>query len=579
MICMNLKGKKIIKNSIESYLIAFALMNVCGMETADIFPLLFFGLALYFLNRKAKTESGKDGVIAGTLSVLLTLLYSMGAWQDLTGGLTNKLFLAFYLGCTIAGLALLFYEVILFVLVNSTKVVLFEEKKGFPLKGFWITVGILLICMLPFLLINFPAVMTPDSLSQYRQIIGTQHYSDHHPWPHTMLFSLFYHIGFALTKDTYAAIAFYTVAQMLLVALAEAYVWAALYEMGLKKKYCVAGILVFVICPYNLVYSVTIWKDILFSMAVMVLCVTLFQLYEQMRDGMHGKIRDWILYGISAFSVCMLRHNGLYGFLVVAVILLILFWKKWKVLVPVSVGILCACFIIKGPVMDAMEVTPGQFVNKLCIPLQQVCRVVAKELPVEPEEMELITKIGDVSFVIENYEGACADPMKEWVEAGNQEYLVTHKGDYLKLWIRLGLRYPAEYEQAFVDQTKGYWYPMAPEQTVFWGITQHETGLTAQPVLKGPVVIKFCEILTKWYTIFPIYGILYSMGAMFWLLLLCGTVAIRNRNLAAVGMCQPVFWITVTLFLATPMVADLRYNYPLMITMPCILAATFYRKS
>lgn len=576
---MNLKGKKTIKKIIESYLIAFALMNVCGMETTDVFPLLFFGLAFYFLNKKDETKSGKDWLIAGILSVLFTLFYSMGSWQDLTGGLTNKLFLAFYLGCTIAGLALLFYEVILFILINSTKIVLFEEKKGFPFKGFGMAAGILFVCMIPFLLINFPAVMTPDSLSQYRQVIGTQHYSDHHPWAHTMLFSFFYHIGYAITKDTYLSIAFYTVAQMLLVSFSVAYVWAVLYEMGLKKKYCMAGILVFIICPYNLVYSVTIWKDILFSVAVMLLCVTLFRLYEEMRDGQNGRIRDWIVYGISAFSMCMLRHNGLYGFLASVVILMILFWKKWRILVPVSVGVLCACFIIKGPIMDAMEVTPGQFVYKLCIPLQQVCRIVAKELPMEEEEMELIAKIGDVSYVKENYNGACADPMTAWVESGDQEYLIAHKADYLKLWIRLGLRYPEEYGQAFIEQTKGYWYPMDPQQTVFWGITQHETGLVSQPVLKGNAVLKFCEILTKWYTIFPIYGILYSMGAMFWLLLLCGGIAVRNRNLSVVGMCQPVFWITVTLFLATPLVADLRYNYPLMITMPCILVAAFYRKS
>lgn len=568
-----------IKKIIGSYLIAFALMNVCGMETTDIFPILFFGLALYFLNKKEETKSGKDWLIAGILSVLFTLFYSMGSWQDLTGGLTNKLFLAFYLGCTVAGLALLFYEVILFILVNSTKIVLFEEKKGFSVKGFFAAAGFLFLCMIPFFLINFPAIMTPDSLSQYRQIIGTQQYSDHHPWAHTMLFSFFYHIGYAITKDTYFGIAFYTVAQMLLVSFSVAYVWEVLYEMGLKKKYCAAGILLFVICPYNLVYSVTIWKDILFSVAVMVLSVTIFCLYEEMREGGRGRTRDWIVYGISAFFMCMLRHNGLYAFLAAAVILMILFWKKWRILVPLSVGVLCACFVIKGPIMDAMEVTPGQFVYKLCIPLQQVCRIVAKELPMEAEEMELIEKIGDVSYIKENYNGACADPMTAWVEAGDQEYLIAHKGDYLKLWIRLGLRYPEEYGQAFIEQTKGYWYPMDPQQTVFWGITQHETGLETQAVLKGPAVLKFCEILTKWYTIFPIYGLLYSMGAVFWLLLLCGGIAIRNRNFAVVGMCQPVFWITVTLFLATPLVADLRYNYPLMITMPCILAAAFYSKS
>ncbi len=579
MICMNLKDKTVIKNIIESYLITFALMNVCGKETTDIFTLLFFGLSFWMLGRRTKAESKKDVVISAIVSGLFTLLYVMGTWQTLTGGLTNKLFLVFYFGCTIAGLFLLFYEVVLFVLVNSKKVVLFEDKKTFPVKWFWITAGLLVLCMIPFLLINFPGVMTPDSLSQYRQTIGTQHYSDHHPWAHTMVFAFFYNIGFFITGDTYLAIAFYTVAQMILVSLCIAYVWATLYEMGLKKGYCVVGILLFVICPYNLVYSVTIWKDILFSMSILVLTVTLFRLYEQLKDGQKGGIRDWVLYGLSAFAMCLLRHNGLYGFVAAVVILLIMFRKNVRNLLFITIGVLAVCMIIKRPVMSAMDVTPGQFVFKLCIPLQQVCRVVAQELPVEEEEMALIEKIGDVSYVVENYEGGCADYMTGWVSAGNQDYLIDHKGEYLKLWIDLGLRYPGEYVQAFIDQTKGYWYPMAPQQTVFWGITQHETGLVSQAVLEGPVVLKICEILTKLYTIFPLYGILYSMGAMFWLLILCGAVAIRNSRYSVIGMCQPVFWVTVTLFLATPLVADLRYNYPLMLTMPCILAVTFYGKN
>ena len=576
---MKWKDKTPIKRIIESYLIAFALMNVCGKETTDMFTLLFFGLSYWMLGRKAKAGFKKDVIISAGVSGLFTLLYVMGTWQTLTGGLTNKLFLGFYFGCTIFGLFFLFYEIVLAVLVYSTKVVLFEEKKAFPIKGFWIVTGILFLCMVPFLLINFPAVMTPDSLSQYRQTVGLQSYSDHHPWAHTMAFALFYKIGFAITGDIYLAIAFYTVAQMIMICLSIAYVWSALYEVGLKKGYCIAGILLFVICPYNLVYSVTVWKDILFSMAIMVLCVTLFRLYEQLYEGQKGSIRDFLIYGVSAFAMCMLRHNGLYGFLATVVILILLFWKKKKTILLISIGVLAACFLIKGPVMSAMDVKPGQFVFKLCIPLQQVCRVVAKELPMEEEQMALIERINDVSYVIDNYEGGCADYMTAWVEAGDQEYLVNHKGEYLKLWIELGMRYPGEYIQAFIDQTKGYWFPMDPQQTVFWGITQHETGLVSQAVLKGPVVLKICEILTKLYTIFPLYGILYSMGAMFWLLLLCMAVAIRNRHYSLIGMCQPVLWVSVTLFLATPLVADLRYNYPLMLAIPCILAVSFYHKN
>lgn len=576
---MNLRDKTGIKRILESYLIAFALTNVCGKETTDIFSLLFFGIAYVMLGKKESSADRKRVfAVSVVMAGIFTLLLVMGNWQEMTGGLTNKLFLLFYFGASVGGLFCLFYEIVRFILVNSTKVVLFEKKKPFPVKGFFLTAAVLLLCMIPFLLINFPAVMTPDSLSQYRQAAGIEPFNDHHPWAHTMLFTLFYRIGYAMTGDTYLAIAFYTVAQMILVSFAVSYVWAALYEMGLKKKICIAGVLLFVICPYNLIYSVTIWKDILFSMAVLVLTVTLFCLYEKQKDGQSAGIRDWILYAGSAFFMCMLRHNGFYAFIVSAIVLAVIFRKKCRMLLGLSAGVVILCLFIKGPVMEWMGVAPGAFVHNLCIPLQQVGRVSSLGLPMEEEEIVLLEKINTVSEMAEQYDSGCADNMKIWVEEGNAVYLYAHKGDYLKLWIDLGLRYPGVYLQALIEQTKGYWYPMAPEQTVYWGITQHETGLVSQPILKGPVVLKICELMTKWYTIFPVYGILYSMGAMFWILLLCMAVAFYDRRNSVVVMCQPVFWITMTLFLATPLVADLRYNYPLMAAAPVIMAAVFYRK-
>ena len=77
----------------------------------------------------------------------------------------------------------------------------------------------------------------------------------------------------------------------------------------------------------------------------------------------------------------------------------------------------------------AEKAVPGQFVHNLCIPLQQVCRVVAQGYELEEEEWALLEKINDTSYIIENYEGGCADPMKSWVEYGDQDYLVGHKGE------------------------------------------------------------------------------------------------------------------------------------------------------
>jgi len=560
---------------LESYLITFALMNACGRRTTDIFTVVFFLTAYMLLKKMPGIQLKKDSIIAVACAGIFTLCYVLGNKESLSGGLTNKLFLLFYLGCTIVGLFFLFYRCVLLVLTNSTKVKIFEETKTFSFKLFFLFSGMLFLCMVPFFLTNYPAVMTPDSLNQYRQAAGIEGYSNHHPWLHTMIFNLFYELGFMISGNEYFAIACYTLVQMLSVAFVVGYVWAALYELGLKRKYCIAGVALFAIYPYNLIYAVTVWKDVLFTMSVLMLTLTLFRLYLQINSNEKWKIRDIILYAVGAFFMCMLRHNGFYAFFASVPFLLWFMRKKWKQMVPVTVLVLAACFVIKGPVMDAVGVEPGKLAFKLCIPLQQIGRVIADDCELTAEEISTLEKINVVSYVKENYQRGGADPMFAWVIYGDSEYLQDNLGEYLELWVSLGMKYPGKYVQAFIDLTKGYWYPMDPEQVLYFGITENENGLVSQAVLNGPVVVKIHELLTKLYTIFPIYGIMYSMGAMFWLFVLLLAVAGRNRNHGVWIAGIPLIFLTLTLFIAVPLVADIRYGYPLLVAIPSITAMAF----
>jgi len=560
---------------LESYLIAFALMNACGRRTTDAFTVIFFITAYMLLKKMPPIQQKKDALIATACAGIFTVCYVLGNKEALSGGLSNKLFLMFYFGCTVAGLFFLFYRCVLWVLINSVNVKIFEEKKPFSYKMLFFFAGILFLCMIPFLLSNYPAIMTPDSLSQYRQAAGIEGYSDHHPWFHTLLFQFFYKIGLIISGNVYFAISCYTLAQMLLISLCVGYVWSTFYELGLKKKYCVLGVVLFAIYPYNLIYAVTIWKDVLFTMAVLVLTITLYRLFLQTVTEEKIQLRDMIIYFASAFFMCMLRHNGFYAFIVSCPFLLWFLRTKWKQMVPVTVLVLLSVFVIKGPIANMANVEPGTFALKLCLPLQQVGRVVADGCELSEEEIATIEKINIISYVKENYQKGGSDPMVAWVVYGNSDYMQENMGEYLELWISLGIKYPGKYIQAFIDLTKGYWYPMEPEQTVFFGITENTNGLLSQPVLKGPIIIKIHELLTKLYTIFPVYGIMYSMGAAFWLFILLIAIAGRSRNYGLWFAAIPLMLLTITLFVAVPLVADIRYGYPLLVTIPSITVLTF----
>ncbi|MGN0157427.1 MAG: DUF6020 family protein [Lachnospiraceae bacterium] len=563
-----------------SFCVTFAMMNIGRIPTTSIVLLCVFAGSFLLLEKTNLSVEKREQRCAGVTAALFTLFTVLADYAYLSGDLTSRLFIAVYLFLTAAGLFFLFRFFILLFLKAQSEIILFEGEHPFPTKLFVTFTAILFLCFLPFLLMNFPAVMTPDSLSQYRQVIGTETYSNHHPWLHTMLFQLFYEIGFAISKDTYIAISFYTVFQMFVTACCESYALAALHEIGLKKKYCIAGLILFIICPYHLLYSVTIWKDILFSMAVLVLTVTTFRLFHSIRkenNPFHCK-RDIVLYTISGFLMCMFRHNGLYAFLVSTIILIVVLRKYRKSFVPVNLAILIAVIVIKGPIMDACGVKGGEFAYNVCVPLQQIARVITNGRELTQEETDLLSKINDISYIPEHYQKGGADPMFAWVLYGNQDYLIEHKGEYLKLWIEIGLRYPGDYVQAYIDQTRGYWYPMDPEQVVYFGITENEDGLIAKPVIKGPAAVKCNELLTKLYTMIPVYGILYSMGGLFWILIVCFAASFCSRRYDMLPAYLPVFLLMVTVLIAVPLVADVRYGYPMMLTAPVLFFLTFYKE-
>ena len=37
------------------------------------------------------------------------------------------------------------------------------------------------------------------------------------------------------------------------------------------------------------------------------------------------------------------------------------------------------------------------------------------------------------------------------------DHILENAGEYLKLYVALGLRYPGDYLNAWIDETKGYW--------------------------------------------------------------------------------------------------------------------------
>lgn len=613
-------GKERIILAIEAYFAAFALADIGHIQTTSIITLVLFFLCfqLFLLAASREREYGLAGNgkeilhtrsaarrtwASAFLGGLYTLFYLSAEYRSLTGTLENRLFRLIFLLMCGAGLFFLFFRCcrLLFLYLGKRSLRISairpawnrnREKKNspdpfsagsqnLPIQLCLLLFVILMLCWLPWFLYNFPGVMTPDSLSQYSQAMGLAAASDHHPYVHTLIIRLFLKLGLGVSGSIYGGIAFYTVFQMACMAVIIVYCIRVLLRCGAGKKLCLLFLLFYIWVPYNGIFAVTMWKDILFSGFMLLFALSLYQLIllyqaagaSPREAGQKQPLGQLLLLSLSGLMVCLLRSNGLFVFLLTLPFLLWFFRGRLRILLPCMLLVPACALLIKGPLFGAMGVEKPAFSESVSIPAQQIARVVYEGRELTEEEIDLLNRTVDYASIASYYQPELADPVKALIQYKNPEYLESHKADYLKLWIRLGLKYPLDYWNALVDQTRGYWFPESPMLTVNEGITPNELGLYCQPVLRGGPVWKAAEIICKLYTVLPLYGLLYSIGAFTWTALFLFVNCMLNGRRENLLLFIPFFALLASLSLAAPVASDLRYAYPLILAMPLLIHA------
>lgn len=561
---------------IESFFALWAVSRACRITTKSFLAPILFGAFFLSFRYIFKLKSEKPEIFTKHTSMVIricgaffTLLFLLAEFPSLTEGLTNRLFQLVVLAASGIGAFFLISAALSFMLCFAIPYTLTDKGKQIRhLPSFCF-----LACMLgwlPYFLYEYPAIMTPDSINQLEQVLHMIPYSNHHPWAHTMVIKAFYSIGYSLTGSPNASVAFFTLFQMVFMAGCAAWLIATLQKLHIPQILCCLIIAFYALIPYHGVFVVTIWKDVLFSGAFLLFSTALARIcFFQDK-------KSYAVYAISGLMVCLFRSNGWYAFLFSLPFLLFAFRHSLRTMLPLHLVILFAALFIKIPVMNAYHVAQPDFVESICIPLQQTARVLCEDKALTQEQWESVHKVIDTTYIKELYDPGFADNMKELVRAGDPAYLTEHKGEYFMLWLSLGLKYPATYLQAYIGQTIGFWYP-----DVYYtvgdidGIIANDTGVFSHPLIGGPFVVKTKEILQKLGDMLPLYGLLFSMGAMFWALICCIAIVFAKKQYSRLILFLPGLGLILTLLAATPVASEFRYAYSLAYTLPLYLILPF----
>ena len=440
-----------------------------------------------------------------------------------------------------------------------------------PVRLYFFVFGAISLVDLLYLLFEaYPGVLTRDSISTMQQIQqGT--YNNTMPFWHTMTVRLFVRPGLILFGDINAAVAFFHGAQLLFLAACIAYAVVTLYQAGVNRLFLAAVFGLYALMPYHIVYSVTLWKDVPFSAAVLLFVTAMFRLLKKIGTSRGANYAGFLLGGM---GICLWRTNGWYAFLASALVLLLLTKKGNRKLPAVMGGILIVCWVLINPLLSALRVSQTDMVEAFAVPFQQIARVVAQGRELTQEETAMLDQAFHLGKIPEQYSPETVDPIKfETFRYENKEYLRQHLTQYMKLYLRLGLRYPGDYLKAWVDETKGYWNGGYSFWVYTWGISDNDMGITASG--GGNRIGSFFRTMFRFLERPILFQPLYSIGLWAWILICCCLLNLWKKREEFL-LTVPLLVLLIGLWLGTPVFAEFRYAYPLFLSTPFIAGVTVF---
>lgn len=414
----------------------------------------------------------------------------------------------------------------------------------------------LLLCWLPVFLAVYPGFFVYDAQDEYVQV-ATRTFSTHHPLVHVLLLGGMICGVHKLTDSYNLGIACYTLLQMVLIAGGFAFLFRYLREKRLPRVLRLTGLLYLGLFPTVVMFTLCSAKDGLFTLALLLLLICLLEMGTQESFFVS---KGWrILFVLSGMAMMLLRNNGFYAFLVMIPFLLFFQRKQWRQVVFLTVCAVAGCLLVNGGLKTILHAEDGEYQEFLTVPIQQMARVYkyAPEVFTEEDREILHEVLSEEALSL--YTPRLSDPVKYRFD---NETFAGDKAKYAGLWLRVGMKKPLIYLNAWWMTSYGFWYPdtvinVYGGNTVFtftykdnsyFGYEVEEPGIRESKIPWLDEVYRKLS-LEVWKERVPVVSWLFSPGAMFWLYAFLFTWLLNNRRYEILYPFLPIFllWLTVLL--------------------------------
>ena len=448
-------------------------------------------------------------------------------------------------------------------------------------RGAYFYIWAIIFCsFLPCYLAYYPGVFSYDIITQTAMIMGDIPYSTAVPPLHTFLWIICVQIQEKLHTNN--AIVFYSIFQMLIFSAMLAKVPSFICKKTASGGWGLIALLFFILNPVISIMSFSTTKAVLFAGAFILLALELWELIAE-TDAYLNSRRCRIRFILITLLACLLRGNAFFCILLMIPFALKALQDKKRAAEIFALPVVLY-LLINNVIYPAIGFESGSSSELIVVPMQQIACVIdrhADEIP-EEEIAQLDVYYGDAIPAAENYNPRFADPVKNSFHVSGSELV-----NFIKLWVKLGVRYPADYLDAFLTLNLPYWYQGADAVDSFAQRQYIETSLGGDKHFGGygyywffrdsklPGLFNFYESAAD-YSLFrnvPIISRIFSLSFPLWLTLFCMAV-LKARDKAKARLVLLPALLQWAIFMFGP-VSNFRYIFPIFLSYPVYAALSF----
>lgn len=406
--------------------------------------------------------------------------------------------------------------------------------------------------------------------------------------PLTYQLIIYYGIHFLtnLTNNMTISYAILVVLHMILMSIIIAQLVCWLNKKRIKSLYINIIIIYYAFSPAVADYSITLVKDVLFSLCIATVIPLVYELVEQYGEAITNK-KFYFSFLASLLGISIIRSNGKYIAIIILLLLMITKIKNKKYILSLIIFL----FVINTSLSACeknLKTNNVNFREAIGVPLAQVGAVLVTDGFISETDRETLNNLLPLDVWKEGYSYSFADSIKFNGNFNNQ-WLNENKGKFLSSWFSLLENNFGTYVKAYLCHTYGFWnisplnitsiyYPQSYFRRInnntgddsYWGEFCKENNLENCEISFGSVREQVDAIFQVEFR----FNLILGAGIMLWLCVWCIIELFIYKKYRVCLVFMPILLNWATLMVASPASFIYRYSFYLILSLPLLFMIT-----